>query len=1077
MKYQKVNCKFRFIFYIALLFLFSCSTKSDFNITPAGWHLYVIPQPRQIEKKDQVPTHLDNEWIILLESTSNELDRYSAKLLQEDFKTLYELEIPVLTDDDEIRTRDKVIILGLPQRDKHINKRTMAKGLFVQKWLDKEGYVLDINTEQIFIIGNDSAGVYYGVQTLRQLFQKENDEIITRSFIIHDTPVYKRRGFQIDISRNPMPKMDYLKHVIKTLGFYKYNMVTLYLEPQAFKSKKYPKLANPESSISAEEITELVEFARLNHLEVIGNFQSYGHWDKVLSALDTEVIENTINPTSLSPRKETTYEILSNIYSELAPLFPSEFFIANCDEIKDINAANEADLWLSHINRLNKILTLHKKQLMVWSDIPAKYNRIISEIPPEIIILNRSDNVDNQNKAISLFKKSKLTQFIIPNTSSTNRIFSGLKLSLKGIYEFITKGAKSKVEGMLLSSSWQGDGEDWLETDWYRILWAIECAWLPDKANEKAFKRKYTRSFYGTGDDEAIKIMESLSTPSELLGNKLETNKLVWENPFSSRLHLSTPDFLFKLTQSEKAIADAVKLIIQLKARVTRNKENLDYLAFIAQRWTHFANKYRKAYELMEKYRRTYSEWKDVRQIVLVKLSEIDASLDGLIKELKALDLNYSNLYDKTYRSDLKKSILKQSEYLETIYQSKKEIIAQVIKDISISGNLMPPEALDFQEKSFPVRLVQPNIILPSAAVARIPLWWNKEWNYRVLIEAKSGKNIRTDYPIEISLNFSDLLKSREITGEFDTNSIRVIESKGESKIEEIPYQFDSAPAFNIKFNAEGNVTWIAKGEWNPQTAKKYYIYFDTLKAKPKQAIKHIAKAIKTYDDKKGTKWVESKDVKIEMSQKGARLSKWQNKESEIQVIRHEKSSDSGFALIPNDKEKDFTLKLEANGPILVRYRAENQSITKTISFYQHLPIAEIIVSCGIEQYQNYDNFILRDIKGDYLFSNYMTGKIPSSSEGSVTENNTYWIAKVFPNNLYFGCLTPDEKAKHFTGRNQFGMHEEDKTISHFIIFADIFDSSKKTQKDLPAFLNQIRLTYTLLDSPQIQRGILEICP
>jgi N-acetyl-beta-hexosaminidase len=90
-----------------------------------------------------------------------------------------------------------------------------------------EGYVLDINEDNIEIIGGYK-GLLYGTQTLKQLI------IESGAFLpcvhIEDYPSFSARGLYYDVTRGRVPTMDSLKKQIDELAFYKINQFQLYIE-------------------------------------------------------------------------------------------------------------------------------------------------------------------------------------------------------------------------------------------------------------------------------------------------------------------------------------------------------------------------------------------------------------------------------------------------------------------------------------------------------------------------------------------------------------------------------------------------------------------------------------------------------------------------------------------------------------------------------------------------------------------------------------------------------------------------------------------------------------------------------
>jgi N-acetyl-beta-hexosaminidase len=104
--------------------------------------------------------------------------------------------------------------------------------------LGPEAYVLFVSPKEILVAGNSHQGVFYGVQTLRQLIRSNRSGNSIPCLSIIDWPVLKYRGWMDDISRGPIPTVEFLKHEIRTLSEYKLNFLTLYTE-NVFKLKSH----------------------------------------------------------------------------------------------------------------------------------------------------------------------------------------------------------------------------------------------------------------------------------------------------------------------------------------------------------------------------------------------------------------------------------------------------------------------------------------------------------------------------------------------------------------------------------------------------------------------------------------------------------------------------------------------------------------------------------------------------------------------------------------------------------------------------------------------------------------------
>jgi hypothetical protein len=92
--------------------------------------------------------------------------------------------------------------------------------------------------------------------------------------------------------------------------------------------------------------------------------------------------------------------------------------------------------------------------------------------------------------------------------------------------------------------------------------------------------------------------------------------------------------------------------------------------------------------------------------------------------------------------------------------------------------------------------------------------WWNVSWNYRIRLDINSTQYSRTDWPVEWTINFTDMLPS----GTFDANSARIIEyTPAGSVIDEIPSQFDQGDGYDASSNAVGTLVFLMNGRTEPR--------------------------------------------------------------------------------------------------------------------------------------------------------------------------------------------------------------------------------------------------------------------
>jgi hypothetical protein len=154
--------------------------------------------------------------------------------------------------------------------------------------LKKEGYRLHVNDRGACITGKDATGLYYGVQTLRQMIIEKDNRYALPACLITDWPAFGLRGFMHDNGRN-FQEIASLKKQLDRLSAYKFNTFHWHLtdnpawRPQ---SNIYPQLnevknrkpgRDPEKSYSFDDIRELIRYARERAITVIPELDMPGH--------------------------------------------------------------------------------------------------------------------------------------------------------------------------------------------------------------------------------------------------------------------------------------------------------------------------------------------------------------------------------------------------------------------------------------------------------------------------------------------------------------------------------------------------------------------------------------------------------------------------------------------------------------------------------------------------------------------------------------------------------------------------------------------------------------------------------
>ena len=225
-----------------------------------------------------------------------------------------------------------------------------------------EGYSLSVDKKSIRISGADEAGVFYGLQTLLQLFPEDVYRNSLAGQImwtvpgvqIVDYPERPWRGMMLDVARYFYDK-EFVKKFIDMMAMYKLNKLQFHLIDDSgwrLEIKKYPRLtevgawAGPDSRrlggyYTQDDIREILEYARLRQVEVVPEIEFPAHmlsavvaypWLSCTGKQHEVPDQHFISRDLLCVGKESSYQFLKDVLDETVALFPSQYINIGGDE-------------------------------------------------------------------------------------------------------------------------------------------------------------------------------------------------------------------------------------------------------------------------------------------------------------------------------------------------------------------------------------------------------------------------------------------------------------------------------------------------------------------------------------------------------------------------------------------------------------------------------------------------------------------------------------------------------------------------------------------------------------------------
>jgi len=276
--------------------------------------------------------------------------------------------------------------LNLAVVDAHQNLGNIHLILNGDTRLGEEGYELIVDSYGIRIQANSPAGLFYGIQTLRQILSAHQSTLNLPAVSITDSPRFSGRGAMLDVAHHFFCAED-VKHYIDLIAHYKMNRLHLHLtDDQGWRIeiKSWPKLTEVGALTQVnggsggfytqEQYKEIVEYAKSRFVMIVPEIDTPGHTNAALASYpELNVSEEAPNLyegtevgfSSLGVHMEVTYKFLDDVVRELAEITPAPYFHIGGDETH----ATPKEDFKTFIERMQKIVYANNKIAIGWAEI------------------------------------------------------------------------------------------------------------------------------------------------------------------------------------------------------------------------------------------------------------------------------------------------------------------------------------------------------------------------------------------------------------------------------------------------------------------------------------------------------------------------------------------------------------------------------------------------------------------------------------------------------------------------------------------------------------------------------------
>lgn len=259
--------------------------------------------------------------------------------------------------------------------------------------LGAEGYELTVTPERVTISAQQPAGLFYGVQTLRQLLPPavEYTAAITPHMeipAVHivDQPRFAWRGAMLDVARHFFGPED-VKAYIDAMALYKMNRLHLHLaDDQGWRIEvpSWPRLAQyggstevgggPGGYYTRDEYRELNQYAQDRFITIVPEIDLPGHTNAALASYPELNCDGTAPPlytgievgfSTLCVDKEITYKFVDDIVREIGAITAGPYFHIGGDEVMKLTQ----EQYNGFIERAQEIVRANGKRAVGWDEI------------------------------------------------------------------------------------------------------------------------------------------------------------------------------------------------------------------------------------------------------------------------------------------------------------------------------------------------------------------------------------------------------------------------------------------------------------------------------------------------------------------------------------------------------------------------------------------------------------------------------------------------------------------------------------------------------------------------------------
>lgn len=574
-----------------------------------------------------------------------------------------------------------------------------------------EGYVLIAEPKTVTVIAGSSAGIFYGAQTVKQLITGRGVSLALQTGVVRDWPAMRWRGFHDDLSRGPVPTLEFQKHIIRTIAEYKMNAYSPYFE-HTLSYASDPLVGPPGGAMTRDQVKELVAYAKPFHVEIIPEQEAFGHLHHALKYEIYKTVAETPHGHVLAPGQPESMQIIKRWFSEIDSLFPSKFVHLGADETFElgkgqtkeaVTADGLGNVYLKFLGDIERELRAQgsKKTFLFWGDIAMESPQLVSSLPKDMIAVAWNYwSTNGFERYLTPFSGTGMQTWVAPGVSNWSMTYPDNNTALKNIQGFVRDGQKLGATGML-NTSWGDDGEEIFNQTWYGVLFGAAASWQSGESSIPDYQRAFGLQFHGdtTGKINAAQqhlMLAHAALQKAGVGNGHDF--LYWVDPYSpegmelaKKIRVAAPDLRIHAESASVLIAQARTMQPYL-----REQDALDAMDMGARRLDLIGMKFQFADEMVKMYAAALDPARTT-PVTWIDLADI-SGINGRLQTMREAYVLGRELYERSWRAENRPywlhNVLGRYDASIQLWWNRSLMVDAARREFSRTRKIPPPERM-----------------------------------------------------------------------------------------------------------------------------------------------------------------------------------------------------------------------------------------------------------------------------------------------------------------------------------------------------------------------------------------------